>query len=818
MVLPPGPAMGLLAGTLLLTAYGRGGAGWMLGFVALLPWLWVLDRCRTALHTLLAGMAMTLALVLAGFWWFGLAIGRFSGWGAEAGVAVLLLTAPLLQPQVLVFALLRWWVRQRHGAGLGALAGAAGWIGTEWLWLKPLGDTLGHALYPAVWLRQAADLGGVAGLTLLLLLVNEALGAAISRRGRGARALAGPLALALLTPLLMAAYGFNVLNRPADPSAPQLRVGLVQANITDIESRRRSQGTYEVVRELLDTHFAMTYDAVERERADAVMWSETIYPTTFGQPKSEAGAAFDREIQTIVDAARVPFVFGTYDRDTDGEYNAAALLEPGRGLVGFYRKTRLFPFTESVPSWLDGALLHRALPWAGRWQAGSGARVLPLRLRDGREVPVQPLICRDSVDPALAIAGARLGAHALLTMSNDAWFSSAGEGHSQGAAMHQAVAAFRSIETRLPQFRVTTNGYSAVIDTTGTVRAGALMNERSLVMGALPVPPPHRTLVVAWGNWVGPALCAALALVLGAGPLWRRLTAEHEAAAPARPADPPWTRVALLPAPLRWAAGLLRTVARAALLGLGLALLLDEALRSQTLLQLRLFAALVVAPEAAALCMLLACQAQMRIDAGALVFQRRGKPLPLTLPVQELVALQRWRLPIPVPGMTLRLQSGERWRHGVALRSPGAWAQAVAAAGGPPAAAASPFDTAREAVQPGRLNHPLLKFGLLPLVLAVPAFHLHQHIAYGSPVGEWLSFGMGAYATAFALWWGTWACGVLLLAAGLRVGIEAAAAIGAQWKPSQARPLRRGLEASALALLYIGLPAWLLLRVSGWLP
>jgi apolipoprotein N-acyltransferase len=32
----------------------------------------------------------------------------------------------------------------------------------------------------------------------------------------------------------------------------------------------------------------------------------------------------------------------------------------------------------------------------------------------------------------------------------------------------------RSVETRLPQFRVTTNGYSAVIDATGAVRAGAL--------------------------------------------------------------------------------------------------------------------------------------------------------------------------------------------------------------------------------------------------------------------------------------------------------------------------------------------------------
>jgi len=40
----------------------------------------------------------------------------------------------------------------------------------------------------------------------------------------------------------------------------------------------------------------------------------------------------------------------------------------------------------------------------------------------------------------------------------------------QGAALHQAVAAFRSIETGLPQFRVTTNGLSAVIE--GTIDLG----------------------------------------------------------------------------------------------------------------------------------------------------------------------------------------------------------------------------------------------------------------------------------------------------------------------------------------------------------
>jgi hypothetical protein len=182
------------------------------------------------------------------------------------------------------------------------------------------------------------------------------------------------------------------------PSGESLRVGMVQSNLVDYEQRRHESGAHAVVREVLDTHFAMTYDAVERQRADAVLWSETVYPTTFGNPKSEAGAEFDAAIQTIVNAAKVPFVFGTYDRDARGEYNAAAFVLPETGLLGFYRKTRLFPLTEYVPHWLDGPALRRWLPWTGSWLAGDGARVFPLRLKDGREVPVMTAICLDDVD------------------------------------------------------------------------------------------------------------------------------------------------------------------------------------------------------------------------------------------------------------------------------------------------------------------------------------------------------------------------------------------------------------------------------------
>ena len=174
-----------------------------------------------------------------------------------------------------------------------------------------------------------ADAGGSAGLTVLLLLINEGVSMALARRARGLRAMAAPLAFGAIVPLLVAGYGLAARSALPAPTGKPLRMGLVQSNIVDYERLRREKGAEAVVREVLDTHVAMSYDAVERQQVDAVLWSETVYPTTFGHPKSEAGAELDREIMGIVDAARVPFVFGTYDRDKTGEYNAAAFVAPG---------------------------------------------------------------------------------------------------------------------------------------------------------------------------------------------------------------------------------------------------------------------------------------------------------------------------------------------------------------------------------------------------------------------------------------------------------------------------------------------------------
>ncbi|MGZ5846931.1 MAG: apolipoprotein N-acyltransferase, partial [Ramlibacter sp.] len=757
--------------------------------------------------------AMSVAYMAAAFAWFGIAIGSYTQLGSAAGLSVLLLAAPLLQPQVLAFALVRHAVGRRHVPVLRAFAGAAAWVATEWLVPRLLGDTFGYGLYPSRLLRQAADVGGVAGLTVLLLLANEGVAAAVARRRAGWRALALPLALAALVPLLLAGYGLAALSAPPAAGTP-LRMGLVQSNIVDYERLRRDRGAGAVVREVLDTHYAMSYDAVERQHADAVLWSETVYPTTFGHPKSEAGAELDREILEIVNAAGVPFVFGTYDRDAAGEYNAAAFVAPGTGLLGFYRKARPFPLTEYVPAWLDGQALRRWLPWVGTWRPGTGARVFPLRLRDGREIPVLPLICLDDVDSGLAIDGARLGGQAIVTLSNDAWFTAA----PQGARLHLAAAAFRSIETRLPQFRATTNGDSAVIDATGTVIAASRMGERTLVIGEVPVREAPRTLMLAWGDWVGRAAAVFLVLlaVAAASRRWGAPGAGVVPAAPA-PATLP-ADVVVLPPGARVAAGLLRGVARCGLLGMAAAVVLGVGpVQGNTFAQIRGFVALFLGPEAAAWCVLRAFSARAALDHGVLVLTRGRQRLALA--VRDIAAVEPWGLPLPGPGVWLRLASGARWPYGLALADPVVLVRALQAAGGtslqdPPRSRPSIYLRARLAVRRGRLGHPVAKFVLLPLLLAVPAFRLHQHIAYGNTFGEYYTFGLLAYLKGFALWWAAWAIGVLLCAAVLRACTEAGAIAAVVLRPAASVAVRRWLERFGLAALYLGLPAWLLLRVA----
>lgn len=811
---------GVVATASLLGLYARGGYAWTLGFVLLVPWLLALNATRTVVGALLSGWLMSVAFVAAVFLWFGAALDCYTGMGTVPAVLVLCALAPLLQPQLLVFAVVRQLAGWRHGAALRALAAASAWVACEGLWPKLLGDTLGHGLWPATWLRQVADLGGAAGITVLLILVNEALTQAVAGRREGIRGVLGPLVFAAALPATMAGYGawrLGTIEAALSEPAAAMRIAMVQANLVDYERLRRERGAYAVVREVLDTHFALSRAAIEHHHADALLWSETVYPTTFGHPRSEDGAALDREILDFAAAANVSLVFGTYDRDAMGEYNAAVFLVPGAGLIGTYRKTHPFPLTEHVPAWLDGPLLRRWLPWAGSWQPGSGARVMPLRAADGRELNVVPLICLDDVRPGLAIDGARLGAQAIVGFSNDSWFTD----HPIGARLHLAVAAFRSIETRLPQLRVTTNGLSAFVDPTGEVLASTAMGDRAVLAGEVPLRDPPSTAMVRWGDWVGGAagvflLVLGIVYVVG---VWRARRARADARAglgAATPAVPVAVDVVLLTPGWRAAAALLRLCASAGLLWLAARMLLRDGLQVNSLVQLQIFVGATLMPAVAAWMIQRVFAARARVGAGLLVLQQRYQRI--EIPLDRIVMAQTWRLPLPGTGIDLMLASGARFAQGIAVADIHALLRALNDAGSPVrlAGAASTrmadYATARALARWPRLDHPLAKFVLFPLLPALPAFRLHQHIAFGGTFGEYYTYGLAAWLTGLLVWWGAWSIGVMMFAAVLRMIVETAHLALLRW-PARASAARLRLAGASRVAFYIGLPVWLVVRL-----
>lgn len=805
---------GIVLSAALFGLYSRGGVAFVLGFVALVPWLLALNAIPTLAGTTRNALLMSIAFVLAVFAWFGIAIGAYVNIGSASGLLIILVAAPLSQPQVLAFALVRHVAGRRFGFVVRTFAAASAWVATEWLLPKLLGDTIGHGLYPSQYLRQLADLGGAAGLSFLLIIINECVAHAFTHRHEARRVSLAPLFTAaglLIFAMVYGAVRVSSFGTVAHSDAKPLRIGMVQSNIVDYERMRREMGAYEVVRHVLDTHYVLSREAMVQGNVDALLWSETVYPTSFAHPKSEGGAELDREILDFVKASKIPLVFGTYDRDDNGEYNAAAFVEPEAGTLGFYRKTDLFLLTEYLPAWLDTPVVRRWLPWAGTWKPGSGARVFPLRLADGREIPVLPMICLDDVDSDLAIDGARLGGQVILGMSNDSWFSD----YPVGANLHLAVAAFRSIETRLPQMRVTANGVSAVIDASGAIVASTGMNEQKVLIGEVKIAEPRMTLMLAWGNWVGKAGLAYLLLLL----VFAVATSRKQNVA-MRAVDAVGNfhdDVAIVTPAWRAASGLLRAFAFGGLIWIGLAMVFGDGAQMNTLVQMRMFAALVAAPYAAAWCILRAFRARICIENDLLVLEQSERRI--EIPLKDIAALEAWRFPFPGPGLSLTLASGKRWPGGIAIRDQASFLAALLHAGANSAIAESlqtrmaRYMQTRVAVAPWRIDNPWLKFVLFPLVPALPAFRLHQIIAFGGIFGEYYSYGLKAYLIAFFIWWASWAIGMVLFAALLRVLIESASAMALALHPRSAIETRRWLEICGRLFFYIGVPVSLLIRL-----
>jgi apolipoprotein N-acyltransferase len=314
---------------------------------------------------------------------------------------------------------------------------------------------LGHSQYRTLPLIQIADICGVFGITLLIVLANVVL-------YRALRAIAGagvpyPVKSALVLLVLFIAtlfYGFSRLNDGTSVAAPPLRVAVVQGNIPqDVKWSPAFQ----------DRTISI-YERLTREAAkngvDLVVWPESAVPFFLQDEPQQA----DR-IRRLARELSSSMIVGSPAHELrDGKrvfLNSAFMISPSGETSGRSDKIHLVPFGEYVP-------LGRFFPFISKLVVGigdfsPGERAVPLAVG---QTKIGTMICAEAVFPELGRAYVNNGARILANITNDAWF-----GRTSAPYQHLSIAAFRAVETRTPMVRAANTGVSAIIDDNGHISA-----------------------------------------------------------------------------------------------------------------------------------------------------------------------------------------------------------------------------------------------------------------------------------------------------------------------------------------------------------
>lgn len=211
--------------------------------------------------------------------------------------------------------------------------------------------------------------------------------------------------------------------------------------------------------------------------ADIIVWPEAAIPRLEAQ-----AIPYLQTLDELASSNHVGLVTGivNYDyanqqvfntllalgREDQGDDDAYQYLGPNR-----FRKHHLLPIGEFVPfeSWLRDLAPIFDLPMSSFTR---GDYVQPNLQVNGWLLA--PAICFEIVFPRQIRANLSPDTNAIITVSNDAWFTG-----SIGPAQHQQIAQVRALEFALPVIRATNTGISSLIGPTGELLATAAVDSES---------------------------------------------------------------------------------------------------------------------------------------------------------------------------------------------------------------------------------------------------------------------------------------------------------------------------------------------------
>jgi hypothetical protein len=189
----------------------------------------------------------------------------------------------------------------------------------------------------------------------------------------------------------------------------------------------------------------------------------------------------------------------------------------------------------------------------------------------------------------------------------------------------------------------------------------------------------------------------------------------------------------------------------------------------------------------------------------------------MELPYEAVESVHPWKLPLPGPGLSLRMKSGRTFSHGLEvedavplLTALGWHVPQLGMAREHPLVR---YAQARHTFWRRRWYHFVGKLVLYPMLPTGIFFQLSQRITFGSPFGEYKMYGLAAWLRSFGRDYSQVFVNFLLFACFFRALVEVVSFAAAWLTPSYARGVRRGAEWLNRFAYYGVLMALLVVRI-----
>jgi apolipoprotein N-acyltransferase len=460
-----------MSGTMLTASFPPGKLSFM-AWLAFVPLLIALknERPPTAFRLgFITGLVHYLTLV----YWIMVVLKTYGGLNIIVSITILILLCLYLSLYPALFSLLAVYLEDSR---FQALITAGIWVSLEYMRGLLLTGfpwcLLGYSQFRHLHLIQIADIVGVYGISFLILLTNVLIYMVFFKdlTGAGKRYLGLEILLLLAFLSASLAYGHHRLSKRGETTEfrDPVKVAIIQGNI---DQSLKWDLLYQ--EETVNTYRRLTQKTYEF-KPHLIIWPETALPFFF-----QHGGEFAEEVYSISQESGARIIFGSpaYQTIEDSAiyYNRIYWLSGKDRSIGFYDKVHLVPFGEYVPLKRLLPFVHRLVPAAGDFSAGS--ETAPLEMPG---LTAGPLICYEAIFPELSRVQVKKDSVVLVNLTNDAWF-----GMTSAPYQHLSMALFRAVENRRPLVRAANTGFSAFVDAKGRITARSDLFEEEVLMGEI---------------------------------------------------------------------------------------------------------------------------------------------------------------------------------------------------------------------------------------------------------------------------------------------------------------------------------------------